>query len=453
MAFVPGFDHDVFVSYAHGDDRNWIDRFLDRLKPALARLLPGADIWIDKDDLRKSRDFEKDIPANLASSAVLISLVSPTYIDRPYCVRHECRRFTELAALRKRPGQRFAGTEFDADLFGLRCPILPMPDKAYWSLIPGATDIPFCNDDDLEPFPIGSAQFEDKFRSLFRELVPLLRRVRNHSTPVLLYPRHPTPELQEAHSALKRELTARSYLIVPDNELDPSSHVSRSELVVLLLGAGYDETMRPLVRTIKDLDRPFVVWPSPALENSGEALQRGLFQDLLEFESSRKSLLSPSISPDKLKQEVFARLNPRDNIALAAGGKPRVYIIFDSRQNKEKDNAGKIAFHFQDEFHFDYSDTPRQDNVRLTQSDGVLLVWGSAGEEWCAEEFDRMVRLATQSKSRGLCLFDPKESKIALANQIREKFPISVAEQFGPFDPRRLEPFFNFIRRADVSVV
>src|SRR5215467_15939385 len=101
MAFVPGFDHDVFISYAHGDDRDWINRFLDRLKPALSRRLPGADVWIDKDDLRQSSDFKQEIPVELASSAVLISLVSPIYIDRPYCVEQECRRFTALAADRK----------------------------------------------------------------------------------------------------------------------------------------------------------------------------------------------------------------------------------------------------------------------------------------------------------------------------------------------------------------
>jgi hypothetical protein len=53
MAFVPGFEHDVFVSYAHGDDREWISRFYDRLRTALTRLLPGVEIWMDKDDLRK----------------------------------------------------------------------------------------------------------------------------------------------------------------------------------------------------------------------------------------------------------------------------------------------------------------------------------------------------------------------------------------------------------------
>ena len=166
MAFVPGFDHDVFISYAHGDDREWINRFVDRLRPALGRLLPGSDIWIDKDDLRKSRHFETDIPANLQSSAVLISLVSPTYIDRRYCVHHECRRFGELVTARKQAGQRFAAPEFAADLFGFRCPILPMPNNAYWNeLIPGATDISFC--DDLETFLVAAPPFEQSSVNCF----------------------------------------------------------------------------------------------------------------------------------------------------------------------------------------------------------------------------------------------------------------------------------------------
>lgn len=451
MAFVPGFEHDLFISYAHGDDREWINLFVDRLRTALNRLLPGADVWIDKDDLRSSRDFEKDIPASLESSAVLISLVSPTYITRPYCVRQECRRFGELVAARKQPGQRFAAPEFNADLFGFRCPILPLENSAYWSnLIPGATDIPFC--DDLETFPIASPSFEQKYRDLLRQLRDLLLRMRNHSTPVLLYPRHPTPELEEAHSALTRELNAQSYRILPDDELDPTPHAGRSDLAVLLLGARYDETTRHLVDALGGCDKPFVIWPSPALETAGDLLQRGFFQDLLRIESGRKTLLSAAITSEKLKEEVLALLNPRAKIPSAPEGKPRVYLIYDSRQNSEINHAGQIAYHYKEEFQFEHSDNPRQHSSCLTQSEGVLLVWGEAGEDWCAAEFEQMVRLSHNPRSRGLCLFDPKESKSLLAEQIRQNYadpPIDVAEQFGGFDPARLEPFFSRIRKAE----
>jgi hypothetical protein len=454
MAFVPGFEHDVFISYAHGDDRDWINRFVDRLSPALSRLLPGTDVWIDKYDLRKSRNFQQDIPESLEKSAVLISLVSPTYITRPYCVQQECHRFTDFAAARKQPGQRFAAPEFAADLFGFRCPILPIEDSAHWNhLIPGATDISFC--DDIETFPIASPLFEEKFRDLLRHLRDLLRRMRNRSTPVLVYPRNAPPELAEARSALTRELTAQSYRVIPEDELDPVRHAGSCDLAVLLLGAQHDETTQRLADAFQAHGKPFVIWPSPALEKSGTHEQRGFFQHLLHLDSGRKTLLSPAITPEKLKQEVFAILNPGAKIPPSAEGKPRVYLIYDPRRNNEKNNAGRIAYHYRKEFQFDFSDDPRQHNACLTQSDGVLLVWGDAGEEWCAAEFEQMVRLSSQPRSRGLCLFDPKESKVAIAEQIRTTRsgpPIYVAEQFGPFDAARLEPFFNPLRRSQVGV-
>jgi hypothetical protein len=448
MAFVPAFDNDVFISYAHGDDRVWISRFHDRLRTALSRLLPGTEIWIDNDDLRKSRDFEKDIPASLESSAVLISLVSPTYIRRPYCVHNECRRFGELAAARKQPGQRFAAPEFAADLFGFRCPILPLTNTAYWNnLIPGATDIPFC--DDLDTVPTGSAAFEEKFRTLLRELRDLLLRMRNHSTPVLVYPRIPTPEIEDIHSALRRELHVRSYRVLPEDELDPVPHVDTSDLIVLLLGAHYDETNRRLVRALHDKGKPFVVWPSPTLNSTGQLEQRGFFQDVLQMQSGRKTLLSDTTTPDKLKQEVLALLNPKTKIPSDTCGKPRVYIVYDSRRNSEINHAGKIVYHYRDEFHFEHSDNPRSHTSWLTQAEGVLLIWGDAAEDWCAAEFEQMLRLSHSPKARGLCFFDPRHSKSLLAEQIRRMYSakqIHVAEQFGAFDPARLQPFFESIR-------
>jgi hypothetical protein len=274
--------------------------------------------------------------------------------------------------------------------------------------------------------------------------------MRNRSTPVLVYPHTPATELHEAHAVLARELNAQSYRILPEDEFDPEPHVRGCELGVLLLGAQYEETTRRLAEALHDLGKPYVVWPSPALEKSGTLEQRGFFQHLLHLDSGRKTLLSPAITPEKLKQEVFAILNPAATIPPAADGKPRVYLVYDSRENSEKNNAGQIAYHYRQEFQFEYSDNPRQHNLCLTHSEGVLVVWGDAGEEWCANEFDQMVRLSSQARSRGICLFDPKESKIAIADKIRTAdsgAPIHVSQQFGSFDPARLEPFFGPIRK------
>ena len=87
MAYVPGYRHDLFISYAHGDDREWIDRFVDRLEPALTQRLGfKPTIWIDEDDLRRWRDFSREIPDAVQASAVFVFLASPTYIRSRYCV-------------------------------------------------------------------------------------------------------------------------------------------------------------------------------------------------------------------------------------------------------------------------------------------------------------------------------------------------------------------------------
>ena len=65
---------------------------LDRLEPALKqRLGIKPSIWIDDDKLRQSRDFSKEIPESVKSSAAFLLLPSPTYIRSRYCVDQECR--------------------------------------------------------------------------------------------------------------------------------------------------------------------------------------------------------------------------------------------------------------------------------------------------------------------------------------------------------------------------
>jgi hypothetical protein len=49
------------------------------LKPAIKRRL-GVEVkaWIDDDDLRKTRDFRKEVSDNIRSSAVFVLLASPS---------------------------------------------------------------------------------------------------------------------------------------------------------------------------------------------------------------------------------------------------------------------------------------------------------------------------------------------------------------------------------------
>src|SRR5215470_11079489 len=212
MAYVPGYEFDVFISYAHGDDRAWINRFLDRWKPAInQRLGAEANIWIDDDNIRSTRDFQRQIPEAVRSSAIFLFLPSPSYVRSIYCVFEECRAFQETLAVRR---ARFSTNDFADEQFALRCPILPVEGNEHWQLFEGLTDIPFCND--VDTFAIGSPEFKTSFSKVTGEVVALLKRMRNHSTPVFLYPPNPGPDLREAYKALSDELAVRNYRLLPD---------------------------------------------------------------------------------------------------------------------------------------------------------------------------------------------------------------------------------------------
>lgn len=141
MAFVPGYDHDVFVSYAHGDNREWVSRFAGRLEAELKKKLgDSADVWLDTVELRATQDYRREIPESVTKSAVFLLLPSPAYLRSQYCVEVECQAFADSLASKK---ARFTGDEFANEKYALRCPIEQVDNNLHWKLFPGLSDIAF----------------------------------------------------------------------------------------------------------------------------------------------------------------------------------------------------------------------------------------------------------------------------------------------------------------------
>lgn len=93
MAFVPGYDHDIFVSYAHVDDvplvdgGGWVSTFVQQLRRLLAMRLGRADaysIWMDQ-RLIGSEPFPEALLNNIRQSAALIIILSPGYLRSEWC--------------------------------------------------------------------------------------------------------------------------------------------------------------------------------------------------------------------------------------------------------------------------------------------------------------------------------------------------------------------------------
>jgi len=100
MAQSPGYDHDIFISYAHNDNYGfggqpgWVDVFEDWLFNWLnkRRGLTQLRIWRDKKRMHGNTVFDDAIQNALDSSAIFIALTSRNYLQSDYC-RKELRRF------------------------------------------------------------------------------------------------------------------------------------------------------------------------------------------------------------------------------------------------------------------------------------------------------------------------------------------------------------------------
>jgi len=101
--FVPGFQQDIFVSYAHVDNEpdfdeedGWVTTLQKLLMRRLRKLL-GRDcfsLWRDQ-ELAKHIDFEPQIVTALENSATLLLVLSPGYLRSEWCNR-EMRVFLKL---------------------------------------------------------------------------------------------------------------------------------------------------------------------------------------------------------------------------------------------------------------------------------------------------------------------------------------------------------------------
>lgn len=108
MAFVPGFEHDIFVSYALEDDRpppgldrGWVSALVDNLQWRLLQLSGRGErvaIWMPSDGGR-GVGFAADQLDRVKRSALLLIIASPAYLESLACQR-ERADFLRATALR-----------------------------------------------------------------------------------------------------------------------------------------------------------------------------------------------------------------------------------------------------------------------------------------------------------------------------------------------------------------
>ena len=98
MAFVPKYQYDIFVSYAHvddmpdvGADHGWVTTLISSLRTRLAQRLGRSDafsLWMDP-ELANHGSLTPQILDALHGSATILIILSPGYLASWWCLREK----------------------------------------------------------------------------------------------------------------------------------------------------------------------------------------------------------------------------------------------------------------------------------------------------------------------------------------------------------------------------
>src|SRR5215831_19508893 len=87
-AFVPGFETDLFISYAHEDEKRWVQAFEEELSAEVSRRLGvKISVWQDTGRIRAGQNWQDAIQQGIEHTAAFVAIVSPRYQNSHWCAR------------------------------------------------------------------------------------------------------------------------------------------------------------------------------------------------------------------------------------------------------------------------------------------------------------------------------------------------------------------------------
>jgi hypothetical protein len=406
------FSTDIFISYAHIDNtERWVDRFARRLHDRLKQLQVDPEIWMDK-KLGGADQFSQEIFDRLHSSAILISVISPSSVASNWC-SEERGRFERDAA-------RNGGFQYGNKVRAVNVVKTPLDGDTHHDLFPGTLGFEFYERDHLtrwaNEFGFESDKFRNELHRLAYEIKDLLNRLRALPPPrPAIYVSSVTRDLSEKRDALVRQLSDWGHeAVCHENsvefaDLDRSikHHLDAAVFSVHIVGpepgfapAGSDriEVIQYETAAARGLDR--IVWsPAPEQPNAGflaafardtsngfEDLRARRFDELLELVGSRIKKLKRGPAP--------AQQQPTQN--------PNIYIACDTvdleaakRLKGCLDAAGLPSLLPVVEV-TDLRLRRKDHRKQLRENDAVLVYWGSSDEIWYRTNLSEIIKARTK---------------------------------------------------------
>ena len=486
MAFVPGYETDIFISYSHTDNDplikgslGWVAFFEDLLRKRLrVRIRPEVRIFRDT-KLQLFGDFSDRLTETISRSAVFVCILSPGYVGSEWCTR-ELREFLNGKDSNNRI-IKVVKTAFDSN----------DPDGEVHSLLKKIEDVLECRFykrdessellEDLEPEvkPEHISQFYELVEVIAQNLEKLFKQLTNdpqpsHPSPsainrdaITVYLAETTKDLAGKRDEIRTELQQYQCHVLPNEPLPQegnqlitkvSSWLSQANLSVHLIGSSYGavpEEERRSVPQIQyevaaELDREKkltqLIWMPEGLVSSDERQQ----QFIANIRNTGAELLQNSV--EDLKTEIHKKLKPPP--ANLWGDEPAVNVsLFCHDQDMESVRPLYSYLTVNEGFRvkFPLRETPSlESNKLLTQtSDAVILYYGTVDEDWFVtiwKLIQRQISAVRNSAVVAKAIYAGKPETFE-KGMLESGDPI-IIKNFGQFTPNCLGPFLDQIRAA-----
>lgn len=496
--YVPNFENDIFISYAHIDNaplaknqEGWVTFFHTALQARLRQWLGVSNdvlvIW--RDAKLQGNDYLSDtLLKQFPQIAVLVSILSPRYIESEWC-RKELQEFAEVA-------EKTGGLSIEDKARIFKVVKTLIPREEYPEALQGLLGYEFFTVDahkdrpsEFRPElgPDAEQNFFVKLEDLAYDIHLLLKtlkarqsgasdstRASGCSPAVYLAPT--TSDLSEVYDEIRRELLVRNCRVLPTGDLPLHNTVAlknrvladlgRCNLSVHLIGAKYgfvpeDET-HSLVEIQHELASEFsrndglsrLIWLPPGLQTLDERQQKfihALRTDAYIHEHA--DLLE--MSRPELKRLILVKLrNSKSNGAdmSAPGGRTRVYLIC-SEQDREA--VAPVEDHlYEQDFEVELPDFEGEETERrqthqdkLLNCDGVLIYCGEVTDAWLSIKKNDLQKAFGWGRKRPfkattIYLADPKTD----FKQHLRSHEIKVLKNFAAFSPTALAPFVHDLK-------
>ncbi len=439
MSFLPGYEFDIFISYAHvdniilpGENKGWIEQFYQNLNLLLAKRFGRTDIvkiWWDNRKLDGSKLFDKSIEDGLQKSAILICLNSPGYMASEYCQK-------ELTDFHQKIAQEPVGSAIGDRSRIFHVLLNRIPHQKWPSQLAGTSGFPFYiteESDDLgDTIDIKSAEFKTQMHSLRNSIWSILtdfnqqiskatEEIEAAEKPFTIYMGEVADTLRRPRMRIVSELEKKGFKVIsgipppyegPAHESATHTALEKADLAIHLLDeypgspiAGVNNMWYPLKQTALALEtaKAQMIWVPPDLvyEDVEESDYKEFLQSLENGKGTQKEIEFVRCSKNTLVQEItdLADEIQSRRIAIKSSAE-KLPILLDTHFNDQiyaLDLCKSLIENQVQPYINAQDDDPRKNTSmlaeRISMVKKLVFLYGSVSKEWVRERMSAALQI------------------------------------------------------------